>query len=86
MGKKPVEGVTTVNASDDAYVRAGNHNNYDDTNFGTETNLVIRNHTQFSNPRQVTFLKFSLPVVYRPDIQQAILKVRAHSANGESSR
>jgi hypothetical protein len=82
VGKKPAGAVTTVHASDDAFVRASNVSNYDDTNFGDETDLNIRNHGQFSNPRQITFLKFHIPVVYRPDIQQAILKVRARSANG----
>ena len=63
----------TLATTNDATVRDGANKN---TNYGTQTNLVVRNDPANTANRSAALIKFRLPTVYLPDIQFAVLTVR----------
>jgi hypothetical protein len=68
-----------VVATDDALVKDGANKG---TNYGSNTVLWIKNHSTNASARNASFIKFTMPVIYLPDIQSAILQVRGSSING----
>ncbi len=69
----------TLLATDDAMVRDGANRTL---NFGAGSSLIVKNNSTNASERSAAFLKFCLPTIYLPDIQFALLTVRASSANG----
>src|SRR5439155_12668034 len=62
-----------VTATHDATVKDGANKN---VNFGAQTNLVMRNDPANTANRSAALVKFSLPRVYLPDVQLAVLSVQ----------
>src|SRR5262249_12337904 len=67
--------------SDDAMVQDGSNKS---ANFGSSSVCWVRNSSTNSSIRSATFLNFRLPLIYPPDIQIALLAVRASSINGST--
>ncbi len=51
-------------------------------NYGNSSVCWVRNNSTNAAGRSAAFVKFHLPVIYKPDIQFALLTVRAASING----
>jgi hypothetical protein len=73
----PTEPELLVDASDDATVVDGSNAN---TNYGAATTLLVRNDPSTADRRAATFARFEVPVIHPPDIQLAILSVRAKTS------
>ncbi len=71
----------TLLATDDATVQDGANRT---VNFGTTASCVVKNNSTNTSERSAAFLKFRLPTIYLPDIQFALLTMRASSLNGSS--
>lgn len=69
----------TLPATDDTMVQDGD-NRF--SNHGAGAVCWVRNNSTNAAGRSVSFIKFRLPVIYLPDIQFALLTVRAASING----
>ena len=75
--------VQTILASDDAMVADGANAG---VNYGSATNLVVRNHSTDTGQRSAAFIKFHLPQPLNPALLQlAVLSVTASSINGAAS-
>ncbi len=79
---EPQSPVLTVVATDDTMVQDGANKL---ANYGGNPVCWVRNNSTNATGRSATFLKFHLPVIYKPDIQFALLTVRAASINGSSN-
>ena len=79
---KPQSPVLTVVAAEDAVVQDG-ENKF--ANYGGNSACWVRNNSTNAAGRSAAFIKFHLPVIYKPDIQFALLTVRAASLNGGSN-
>jgi hypothetical protein len=79
---KPLEAAQTVAASDDNTVTDGTNA---DTNYGTTTNLLARNHPSNASARSAALIKFQMPLIYPPDIQLAVLAVNARTSAGNAT-
>ncbi len=79
---KPQSPVLTVSATDDAMVEDGANQS---ANYGSNAVCWVRNNSTNSAARSAALVKFHLPVIYKPDIQFALLTVRAASINGGSN-
>ena len=77
----PLEPEQVIDASDDATVVDGIHAA---TTHGSAATLLVRNDPATADHRSATFAKFPLPVVHPPDIQLAILSVRARTSTPDS--
>jgi len=64
--------VRTLNATDDAMVKAGSNAN---ENYGTSPNLFIKNSVDTPGARNVTFIKFNTGSILTSEIEQAVLQV-----------
>ena len=75
--------VQTILASGDAMVAEGANAG---VNYGSATNLVVRNHSTDTGQRSAAFIKFHLPQPLNPALLQlAVLSVTASSINGAAS-
>ena len=63
----------TVYPSEDVTVKDGANKNL---NFAGQTNLLVRNDPANADNRSVAYVKFSLPAIYPPDVQHALLSFR----------
>ena len=69
----------TLLASDDAMVQDGTNRT---SNFASNSVCLVKNNSTDASERSAAFLKFHLPTIYLPDLQFALLTVRASSING----
>jgi hypothetical protein len=76
------EPMLTIVASADTTLTDGTNRG---VNYGSNSVCVVRNNSTNSSLRSAAMMKFQLPTIYLPDIQFALLAVRA-SATGGSSR
>lgn len=72
----------TLLATNDATVKDGANKN---VNYGSQTNLVIRNDPADASNRSAAFLKFRLPRIYLPDVQLAVLTVQGATLNNNAT-
>jgi hypothetical protein len=79
---RPQSPVLTVAATDDAMVQDGANKSL---NYGSSSVCWVRNNSTNTAGRSAAFVKFHLPVIYKPDIQFALLTIRAASMNGSSN-
>ncbi len=79
---KPQSPVLTVVATEDAMVQDGANKS---ANYGGGSACWVRNNSTNAAGRSAAFVKFHLPVIYKPDIQFALLTIRAASMNGGSN-
>jgi len=54
-------------------------------NYAGDPVCWVRNNSTNAAGRSTAFLKFHLPVIYKPDVQFALLTVRAASMNGATN-
>ncbi|MEP6662592.1 MAG: hypothetical protein ABJC04_02910, partial [Verrucomicrobiota bacterium] len=73
---QPQELPQTLLATEDAMVQDGANKNL---NFATDPVCLVKNNSTNASDRSATFLKFHLPTIYLPDIQFALLTIRASS-------
>ena len=73
----PQEPEQIIDASGDATVVDGANAN---TNYESASTLLVRNDPATASNRAATFSKFALPVIHPPDIQLAILSLRARTS------
>jgi hypothetical protein len=66
----------TVIVAEDAMVKDGSNAG---TNYGSATNMIVRNDPTNNANRSAAFLKFNLPPIYLPDIQIATLCMRTRA-------
>jgi hypothetical protein len=66
----------TVTVAEDAMVKDGSNAG---TNYGSATNMLVRNDPANNAIRSAAFLKFNLPPIYLPDIQLATLCLRTRA-------
>ena len=66
----------TVAVAEDTMVKDGSNAG---TNYGTVTNMLVRNDPTNNANRSAAFLKFNLPPIYLPDIQLAALCLRTRA-------
>ncbi len=78
LPSKPQEPEQIITATDDATVKDGTNKA---ANFGSLSQLTVRNDPTNTANRSVAFLKFRLPPIYPPDIQLAVLSVRASTVS-----
>lgn len=71
----------TVDASEDATVKDAANKN---TTYGAATTLLARNDPVNSADRSAAFIRFRLPVIYKPDIQLGVLAVQASTVTMSS--
>jgi hypothetical protein len=76
---EPQEPLQTLLASEDATVQDGTNRTL---NFASNSVCLVENNSTNTSERSATFLKFHLPTNDLPDIQFALLVVRASSING----
>ena len=68
----PNEPTLTVKASDDATVKDSANKNL---NFGSQTNLLVRNDPSNASNRSAALIKFHLPAISLPQVELAVLSV-----------
>ncbi len=82
LSAKPQAPVLTLVATNDAMVQDGANKS---VNYGGSSTCSVRNNSTNAAGRSAAFVKFHLPVIYKPDIQFALLTVRAASMNGATN-
>jgi hypothetical protein len=81
LPSKPQEPEQNITATDDATVKDGTNRA---ANFGSLSRLTIRNDPTNTANRGAAFLKFRLPLLYPPDIQLAVLSLRASTVSSNT--
>jgi hypothetical protein len=79
---KLLQAPQTVAASDDSTVKDGLNV---ETNYGSSTTLIARNHSSNVSARSAALIKFQMPLVYPPDIQFAVLTIRARTTTSNAT-
>jgi hypothetical protein len=79
---RPQSPVLTVVATEDAMVQDGTNKS---ANYGSNAVCWVRNNSTNAAGRSAAFVKFHLPVIYKPDIQFALLTVRAAMTIGATN-
>lgn len=79
---KLLEPEQTIAASADTSVRDGLNAG---ANYGTSTTLIARNDPSNVSARSAALIKFPMPLIYPPDIQLAVLSMRARSSAGNAT-
>ena len=73
---KLLEAAQTIAASADNTVTDGLNA---DTNYGTTSTLLARNHPSNASARSAALIKFQMPLLYPPDIELAVLSVQTRT-------
>jgi hypothetical protein len=73
--------VTTLNATDDAMVKAGANAN---SNFGSSVNLFAKNDTTDPAARNVSFIKFNTGSIVTSEVRQAVLQLWGQNTGSAS--
>ena len=71
-----------IPASDDATVKDGTNKT---VNYGGTSTLIVKNDAASANARNVSLLKFPLPVLYPPDLLLATLELHAATLTSPAS-
>jgi hypothetical protein len=71
-----------VAASDDSTVKDGTNG---ETNYGSSTTLIARNDPSNVSARSAALIKFQMPLIYPPDIQLAVLSMRARTTTSNAT-